>query len=79
MKNALTPKASSHLHLFKKEFRNRLLRALCGVRLSPVYGDAARDLDMRSAAHCLTSDLTQATVRGPSWTGEGKLFARSNP
>jgi len=24
MKNALTPKASSHLHLFKKEFRNRL-------------------------------------------------------
>jgi len=32
MKNALTPKASSHLHLFKKEFRNRLEGALLPSR-----------------------------------------------
>jgi hypothetical protein len=34
------------------------------------------DIRIRSAAHCLISDLTHATVRGPSRTGAEKLFAR---
>ena len=45
-------------------------------RLLPGCETADLDVETRSTAHCLTSDLTQATVRGPSRTGAGKLFAR---
>jgi hypothetical protein len=36
---------------------------------------AERDARTRSTAHCLISDFTQATARGPRWTGAGKLFS----
>ncbi len=37
-----------------------------------------RDACTRSTAHCLISDLTHATARGPRRTGAGKLFSRIN-
>jgi hypothetical protein len=37
-----------------------------------------REACTRSTAHCLTSDLTQATAREPRRTGAGKSFSRIN-